>query len=347
MIRKIKWLLTISTVVLFAFISANSGIAFASNNRELLFEQPSTQFSLDLAKLSLALSSAAYGDTSATIEKLLTSYGFTNDSIYDKDSYQKSSARDTDLAGYSFAHKTIQCGDRDFTLIAVVVRGTSGESEWISNFNINNSGSSPDVHEGFQKAEKALLSDLNAYVQALHCSPSSTKFLITGHSRGAAVANLLAAELSEGETLAPRTNIYGYTFATPNVAKIDPERYDLNIFNAVNPADIVTEIPLETWGYGKYGVTYSLPEKGQIDAADLASNQKVLIQFASMAPTVEDFNKIKPSFLSERAALIPTGDSSTHAPEVYMHQLDQINPEQLSKKIFDLQLELLPDTNYA
>lgn len=345
--RKIRLsLIMLTMVMVFAIVPTNLNHVFASTSQDSLFKQASTEFNIDLAKFSLSLSAAAYGNTCANIEKMLTDYGFTNDTVYDKASYEKASKMGTDLVGYSFANKKISCNDSEYTLVAVVIRGTSGDNEWISNFNVNDSGNNPALHEGFSKAEKSLLTELNHYIKSLNLNKLNTKFLITGHSRGAAVANLLAADLSRSEKLADQSNIYSYTFATPNVAKIGYNNY-LNIFNAVNPADIVTEIPLAKWGYSKYGVTYALPDEGRINAENLAAEKKALTQLTAMAPTVKDFEKSKLSLLLSKDNIIPTGATSAHAPQVYMNALNEVNSNELSAKIFDLQLKLLPNTNYA
>lgn len=346
MIQRVKSVFIVLVVLLIVSLSLDATIVLADSPQDALFQQDSTEFNLDLATFSLSLCQAAYGDTSANVEKALASYGFVNDTVYDSGSYKNSSRLGTDLVGYSFAHKRIICGGKDFTLVSVVIRGTSGDSEWLSNFNINDSGSSPAIHEGFRKAEKSLLASLNNYVKSLNSDKTDTKFLITGHSRGAAVANLLAADLSQSEQLAAQSNIYGYTFATPNVAKIASNNY-LNIFNAVNPADIVTEIPLAKWGYSRYGVTYSLPDISQVNGETLAATQKILSQLQSMAPTVQDFYNAKLSLLFLKENLIPAGTANVHAPQAYMKQLTTEDPDKLLKVISDLQLKLLPDTNYA
>ncbi len=88
---------------------------------------------------------------------------------------------------------------------------------------------------------------------------------MTGHSRGAAAANLLAAKLiRDGSIAGVRLNesdIYTYTFATPNATK-DKEKDGAKfkrIFNIVNPTDFVTKVLPTTWKFGKYGTTYTLP----------------------------------------------------------------------------------------
>ncbi|QIB68067.1 hypothetical protein Ami103574_01520 [Aminipila butyrica] len=312
-----------------------------------LFTQPSQEFNLDLAKFSLNLSAAAYGDTNENMLRTLISYGFIPDTAYSTNSYKKSGLSGNDTAAYTFAHQPISIGSKDYTLVAVVIRGTSGEAEWLSNFNINNSGNSPLVHEGFKNATDVLSSSLNQYMDDLALDRTRTKFLITGHSRGAAIANLLAADLSGTERWADASNIYAYTFATPNVAKINENPY-LNIFNDVNPADIVTEVPLAKWGYSRYGVSYDLPEPNQLPASELAATRLLLEKLITLAPTVEDFYKAKSSllFLQENLRTPSTNTIGAHAPQSYMANLNAANPAVLSARIFELQLQLLPNTSY-
>lgn len=69
--------------------------------------------------------------------------------------------------------------------------------------------------------------------------------LVTGHSMGAAIANILASYLNE--TMDPG-NIYAYTFATPRtvneaVSGNQAVNYP-NIFNILNSNDVVTYVPL-------------------------------------------------------------------------------------------------------
>jgi len=71
--------------------------------------------------------------------------------------------------------------------------------------------------------------------------------LVTGHSLGAAVANLLAVGLNDdpGDLNIGSGDIYAYTFGTPNVEKDIPTPvvHD-NIFNMLNERDFVTWIPV-------------------------------------------------------------------------------------------------------
>lgn len=174
-------------------------------------------------------------------------------------------AGSSDVAAYTLASKTVvsQQGDQPVTLLFVGIRGTYG-AEWISNFNFLGQGLDTD-HRGFKSAEEEVEESVRAYAREIGADPTRTRILITGHSRGGAIANLLAADLDdpdEGEaTLAPASGIYTYTFAAPCATRAS-NRHDQvfgNIFNVVNNADIVTQLPLADWGFDRYGTTVTLP----------------------------------------------------------------------------------------
>lgn len=127
------------------------------------------------------------------------------------------------------------------------------------------------THLGFLDAKEFVYEKLTKHIEKLNVDSSDIKLLITGHSRGAATANLLAADLIKGaegdkgyEKFAEAENIYTYTFATPNVTKKKEKsnkRFD-RIFNIVNPEDFVTKmLPSMGWKFGRYGTTYTLPSK--------------------------------------------------------------------------------------
>ncbi|MCL2741588.1 MAG: lipase family protein, partial [Oscillospiraceae bacterium] len=85
---------------------------------------------------------------------------------------------------------------------------------------------------------------------------------VTGHSRGAAVANLLAAGLVGGEGPVGKGKVFAYTFATPNVtqnpAAGGAAAYGC-IHNLINAEDFIAYMPLAEWGFGRYGVSYAYP----------------------------------------------------------------------------------------
>ncbi|WP_080799731.1 lipase family protein [Arabiibacter massiliensis] len=172
-----------------------------------------------------------------------------------------------DVAAYTLASKPLasEDGGRPTTLVFVGIRGTYG-AEWLSNFNILGQGVTGPDHRGFKAAEEEVAHAVRAYVRELGLDPDRTRILITGHSRGGAIANLLAADLGNPDAqeaaLAPSSGIFAYTFAAPCATRAG-NRHDPafdNIFNVVNEADIVTQLPLSSWGFGRYGSTIELPD---------------------------------------------------------------------------------------
>lgn len=225
-----------------------------------------TTYNHDLAITSLVLSGAAYVEndgepSSHSIQNALEIFGFDEIRSYNYNYLHTES--DNDIVAYTFAVKRIQDISYDTTfLVAVVIKGTSGNEEWYSNFNIGTGNS----HKGFTLAKEELMRSLEEYLAELGLTSSfkeNTKFLVTGHSRGAAVANLVAADLSYSSH-ANRSNVYGYTFATPTVAVMDTDlaedRYD-NIFNIISGEDFITQVPIAQWQYNHYGIDLELPSK--------------------------------------------------------------------------------------
>lgn len=229
------------------------------------FDNPSSTYMHDLAIASMALSGAAYVENayqepqSESIQKALYMLGFEKSSIKSYNYYDYSlSENDNDVVSYAFARKKVHINTGTYDLIAVVVKGTSGNEEWYSNFNIG----TDNTHRGFTLAKDGLMSSLRDYISGLGIQGTSTKILVTGHSRGAAVANLVAAELCDA-SYAAKANVYSYTFATPAVTTDSrrSEGHYNNIFNIVSGEDFVTQVPLKKWNYGRYGIDLLLPSR--------------------------------------------------------------------------------------
>ena len=152
------------------------------------------------------------------------------------------------------------------------IRGSYG-SEWLSDLNMGDAAvydMDEITHEGFAQAAREIVDDLVVRIteEARLGGTDDICLLFTGHSRGAATANIAAAyadEMSQGlRVLAPLESIYCYTFATPEVTTFDTARdalYD-NIFNIMNPSDMVPRLPLASWGYERYGHDLWLPGFG-------------------------------------------------------------------------------------
>jgi uncharacterized repeat protein (TIGR02543 family) len=247
-----------------------------------LLAKDSRVYQNEIAQLALGFSMAAY--KAYTVRDAMDTFGLSNvelhnyvtdGSYWDEDQENK--------VGYAFGTKKIMVDGERFNLVIVDVCGTRGEmdflwdgytdEEWDSNLNFNilqrtYGGTVDTVHAGFGIAAVQLLAAIDEYCQNVGSSLDK-KILITGHSRGAAVANLVAKWMVDaskvgGNPYTSQDNIYAYTFATPNVSPYAGERYD-NIFNIVNAYDRITALP-PSWsvpggyiGFWKYGQTLALP----------------------------------------------------------------------------------------
>ena len=246
-----------------------------------------------LALASSYLASSTYQEDSIRLS-LAIEMGFTECEA----SYPTASEGIPHTIGYYICKKNIVLDGEIYYLYVVCVRGTPGNYEWLSNFAI---GENKPTHNGFMLAAEQVLNAIEKNV----ITPSDHNIIwLTGHSRGAAVANLVAGKLSRSEQYAPRTRIYAYTFATPNVTR-DPLAYS-NIRNYVNLADFVTRIPLHTaWGFSRHGIDIILPNSGDVESdmktyfqtqaghnyLGLAKWQTdaVISQMEVYAPTVKDY----------------------------------------------------------
>lgn len=261
------------------------------------FFQDPTIYNHELATTCAVLSAIANAesdyyqmgsDVPAYMEEALAALGF--DSVTTESYRYRSEVVDevldavtngTDVVAYSLATKRLRASDgRERTLVMVAVRGSYG-SEWISNVNLGSSAardrgdsSSSDAswdssdHLGFSTAARSVVEDVGARVAELEAQGRDVALLFCGHSRGGAIANLSAAYAdtiaNERHALAPLEAIYAYTFATPEVTLSTDTDNDLygNIFNVLNPSDLVPRFPLEAWGYHRYGANVWLPADG-------------------------------------------------------------------------------------
>lgn len=267
-----------------------------------------------------------------------------------------------DVAAYALASKTLpgENGAPDRTLIFVGVRGSYG-IEWLSNFKLVGDEKTASDHRGFKMAETEIMEALQRYVDQIGADPARTEVLVTGHSRGGAIANLLAADLDDrsgtSASIASADNVYAYTFASPSSTRSalsDDALYD-NVFNVVNSSDVVPTLPSFSWGFGHYGKRVVLP-----DAADSGFSQLYDAMQEAYRANTGFANPCRPSdlekldaFGSNVAEAIPSLDSlmsplgivgaiqaavtldpwmalSAHYPDTYIAWMQSVDPGKLS-----------------
>ena len=233
------------------------------------FNTSSYTYNHDLATTAAVLAASAY--TEKNVEAALRD-GLGFDSYDPVEHHPSDGGYDGnyDQVGYSIEARATSNG---VPIIAVIVRGTPGNGEWLSNLNVADTlkGSDTETHEGFALAASKVLEAFKSYVGDNDIDLDKARVLITGHSRGASVSNILGAELNDGNgnvngALSP-DRIYTYTFESPTTTLSSSRKsssYD-NIFNIVNPEDVITRVPLREWGYGRYGRDLVLPSRSNTD----------------------------------------------------------------------------------
>lgn len=160
---------------------------------------------------------------------------------------------------YTLATRNIKYQGKEKTQVLVCIRGTDGV-EWEGNMNLT--GVQYDVsrlatHYSFEKASDDIVGSLYNYLNTLSQEGIDTNecvVWVTGHSRGAAVGNLVAAQLTDSSS-SRIGDVFAYTYATVNNTMYN--RQYSNIFNHCFEDDFVPNVPFGKWGYGKYGITYT------------------------------------------------------------------------------------------
>lgn len=237
------------------------------------FENNET-FNKDLSKLSILFASDIYtgtrmqvNGTKYTVDTLMTYHGMDNVKRYN---LKTLGYKDYHLSEMVVGHIKVEWKGVVKDIIAVSVRGTNGTlEEWSSNFDIGSpsydssigssifaSGSSDwkdkNNHKGFDIASNRLLSYLYTYLNSY--TKANTVIWVTGHSRGAAIANIMGARLKDNSYKS-----FVYTFAAPNTTTISETTAKNNykhIFNVINNEDFVPCVPMPAWNsFTKYGRT--------------------------------------------------------------------------------------------
>lgn len=299
-------------------VTIDTGIAGSRNAKiqaawdDTWFTAEETVYNHELAIASMALSAAAYhGGKNTGIQAALKALGFENIQSYN---YHPQLSEASSVTAYTFAVKEIRTPEGPAYLTAVVIRGTGEYMEWAGNLNMG----SGDDHAGFAEACGELLKRLEQYLTGLKLTDTerrNMRWLVTGHSRGAAAANLAAASLTDTVRETPGA-VYAYTFASPTVSfKGVRDGYE-NIFNIVSDEDLVTQVPLTAWGCARYGVDLHLPTKardGESYAAAFAKMDETYTALTGKPYTVYKDQELVAELTSAIQKLVPNATSSSMA----------------------------------
>ncbi|MTD41804.1 VWA domain-containing protein [Erwinia sp. CPCC 100877] len=279
----------------------NSDASAVYYYKDSYFKQSAYEYNEQLATMSLSLALSAFGSTdvgsdyqnkSNNAKNLLKEIGFTD--VKTNDWFTKKPEKDS--VGAIAGKKKIKENGKEYTLIALAVRGDGYESEWASNFTLGKT----DYHQGFSEARDQVLQFLTKEYIAANGISGDIKLWITGFSRAAATANLVAGKIDEGVSISNCTldldDMYAYTFETPAgmpKSKADENKCK-NIFNIINKSDPVPRVAPKDWGFERYGKDRVLPAQEITSEKEYKLFVKNMQQrFISLAPNtnylVDDF----------------------------------------------------------
>ena len=214
-----------------------------------LFNGISSHYNSSLSAIALTLSAAVENSQEAA-ETELKNLGFTTIE-------SKNYAGDGVFQpGVTFGHKVAIIAGEAQHIFAIVVRGTKPNS-------LDGVTDVVAFFDQFSTTAISIKAQFNRFVEKI-CYlnmdriKTNSKFLITGHSLGGAVANLVTEDLNK---IYKEENIFAYTFATPNTTTVinrflsfSSNRNIINIINNDDPVPIlppynaITKLPLMRFG---------------------------------------------------------------------------------------------------
>lgn len=242
------------------------------------FRISSKEYNHPLAKISLLAAASAFSSQGNeswgeegtvgrenNISDFLEEIGMENVKFFN---YDKALSDTEDKVAFAIGEKEIGKGKGKQKLVMVAVRGGNYGGEWASNLKLG----SENNHLGFESAANEVKREIENYIK----DGDNVKLWITGYSRGAAVANIVAANMRECDKVL-KDGIYAYTFATPK-GVTDKERNNDKygyIFNIINDNDLVPNIAPQDWGFGRYGKDVKFPALASYDekAAERINNK--------------------------------------------------------------------------
>jgi len=258
--------------------------------KDTYVDAPSSEIDLELADELITLNEYAYNVSRQN--KYMWKYGFkTLASV----NYDRTADDTRHVCAYSVYKKVLKDGR---TVIVIVVRGT-GDTEWELNLDIMPSG---DYDLGYSENFYLTAKDIIDTWQETFESLTDPVFVVTGHSRGAACANILGAMLDDayGED-----RVYAYNFASPRTVRGEYQQYG-NIFNFINECDFVTYLPLPQWGFERYGRDIIL-QSGSMTAEQKEEMSRMVEQDTSGWSAVPPFKEGNSTVLAFIQALADTG----------------------------------------
>lgn len=196
---------------------------------------------------------------------LLESFGFTETVHYESYLVQTDPTDSNDSVTLNAGH--LAEGKND--VFVFVIRGCFSAQEWCSAFDPGCSGAGyeeltgahpewtfKEHYKGYDVAANRALAFIRSFMEENGDDTMPDCVLITGHSRGGAIANLLGAELEkEG-----KAKTYTYTFNAPLTTSASDAAGYKTVFNVFDSLDFFTDpFPFGEEEFHRYGTDKTLP----------------------------------------------------------------------------------------
>lgn len=219
-------------------------------------------------------------------------YEGENEEAYDRDTFLKNigflevkyveSFKEKEYAGDSNDSATLLLGhmvvDGKYDLFVAVLRGCFSAQEWLSMFDpgCDNeayeklTGEHPEwtdrnTFKGVDIAKNRAMSFIDDFIAQYDNPALQNCILITGHSRGGALANVIGAEMEKRSDI----RSYTYTFNAPGVTTDSSAPDCRTIFNVFDSNDYYTDpIPFGKETFYRYGcdITKPIADSNEIKA---------------------------------------------------------------------------------
>lgn len=253
----------------------------------------SASYALSLAAMQ-SNDKASYAQGSQNLRNLLKKLGYKNFTANEGFTTKPTS----NSIGVAAACKKV----KDYTVIAVGLRGAGYEREWAGNFNLGRYGE----HDDFASNKTKTLKFLKQFIKDNQIK-GHVKIWMAGYSRGGAVGNLVAAAIDDGALKSTgikvgQKDLYAMFYEPPQGADatkdLKSKRYN-NIWSFINLYDAVPLFAMSEFGFGRYGRVWNYPSKNTTEnyAAKLKTFKKLFYAQTSHEVegdyTADDFQMYK------------------------------------------------------
>ena len=251
------------------------------NYSDTYFDEPSPGDHPKLRAASYALALAGYEnqadgyplDPSSPNPKL---YDFLNQlGFLDPESWDVSSEADGHSMGTTIAHKTLPSGQE---LVVVAPRNYNYMTEWLSNFNVGDTGD----HAGFTESANLVVNRFYQYITDHNFT--DYKAWVVGYSRGGAVIDLFGKAVNSDITkyhLSP-DDFYVYTFGAPRASTVATNYTNIHDVKDGNDLLLGYVFP-ELWGF------YNTGAYEEVNPADLDITTS-MVNIVDLADGTKAFN---------------------------------------------------------